>query len=165
MRPHAIDLLHMDVPGAIAASAVEGPQGWVLIESGPSCTGETLDQGLRDLGVEPEELAAFRSDSDPAKRTDADIVTAIKTCYDPEIPVDIYELGLIYVIEVREANAVFVQMTLTSPMCPVAETLPPEVEDKVRSVPGVAGVELELVWDPPWSPDLMTEAARLQLNM
>jgi len=93
------------------------------------------------------------------------VVAALKSCYDPEIPVDIYELGLIYVIEVREANAVFVQMTLTSPMCPVAETLPPEVEDKVRSVPGVAGVELELVWEPPWSPDLMTEAARLQLNM
>ena len=99
------------------------------------------------------------------KQLHDDVVTAIKTCYDPEIPVDIYELGLIYVIEVREANAIFVQMTLTSPMCPVAETLPPEVEDKVRSVSGVSGVELELVWDPPWSPDLMSEAARLQLNM
>ena len=94
-----------------------------------------------------------------------DVTAAIKTCYDPEIPIDIYELGLIYKIEVREANAVFVQMTLTSPMCPVAETLPPEVEEKVRGVPGVSGVELELVWDPPWSPDLMSEAARLSLNM
>ena len=94
-----------------------------------------------------------------------DIIAAIKTCYDPEIPVDIYELGLIYQIEVREANAVHVQMTLTSPMCPVAETLPPEVEDKVRSVPGGAGVELELVWDPPWNMDMMSEAARLSLNM
>jgi FeS assembly SUF system protein len=99
------------------------------------------------------------------KQLHDDVVTAIKTCYDPEIPVDIYELGLIYVIEVREGNAIFVQMTLTSPMCPVAETLPPEVEDKVRSVGGVSGVELELVWDPPWTPDLMSEAARLQLNM
>ena len=94
-----------------------------------------------------------------------DIIASIKTCYDPEIPVDIYELGLIYRIEVREANDVFVQMTLTSPMCPVAETLPPEVEHKVRTVPGVNEVELELVWEPPWSPDMMSEAARLTLNM
>lgn len=94
-----------------------------------------------------------------------DVITSIKTCYDPEIPVDIYELGLIYTIEVRDANLVYVQMTLTSPMCPVAETLPPEVEHKVRSVPGVGDVELELVWEPPWTPDMMSEAARLTLNM
>ena len=101
----------------------------------------------------------------PAEELYPAIVEMIKTCYDPEIPVDIYELGLIYKIEVREANSVYVQMTLTSPMCPVAETLPPEVEDKVRAVHGVSGVELELVWDPPWSPDMMSEAARLTLNM
>ena len=94
-----------------------------------------------------------------------DVVMMLKTCYDPEIPVDIYELGLIYTIEVREANAVYIEMTLTSPMCPVAETLPPEVEAKIRTVPGVSGVQLDLVWDPPWSPDLMSEAARLTLNM
>ena len=94
-----------------------------------------------------------------------DVITSIKTCYDPEIPVDIYELGLIYTVEVRDANLVYVQMTLTSPMCPVAETLPPEVEHKVRSVPGVDNVELELVWEPPWNPDMMSEAARLTLNM
>jgi len=120
----------------------------------------------RESGTTPAaDTTAAQTEPISPEALHADIVTAIKTCYDPEIPVDIYELGLIYVIEVREANAVFVQMTLTSPMCPVAETLPPEVEDKIRSVPGVAGVELELVWDPPWSPDLMTEAARLQLNM
>ena len=94
-----------------------------------------------------------------------DVIAAIKTCYDPEIPIDIYELGLIYEIEVREANAVFIKMTLTSPMCPVAETLPPEVEEKVRGVPGGAGAELELVWEPAWSPEMMSEAARLELNM
>ena len=99
------------------------------------------------------------------KQIHDDVVAALKTCYDPEIPVDIYELGLIYEIDVREGNAVYLQMTLTSPMCPVAETLPPEVEAKVREVPGVSGVELELVWDPPWRPDLMTAAARLALNM
>jgi FeS assembly SUF system protein len=94
-----------------------------------------------------------------------DVIAMIKTCYDPEIPVDIYELGLIYQVDVREGNTVYVQMTLTSPMCPVAETLPPEVEEKIRGVPGVSGVELELAWEPPWSPDMMSEAARLELNM
>ncbi len=93
-----------------------------------------------------------------------DVIASIKTCYDPEIPVDIYELGLIYQVDVREANAVYVQMTLTSPMCPVAETLPPEVEEKVRMVPGVKEVALDLVWDPPWHPDMMSESAKLALN-
>ena len=93
------------------------------------------------------------------------IVEALKTVYDPEIPVDIYELGLIYEVSVRPENSVYVKMTLTSPMCPVAETLPPEVEEKVRMVEGVADVELELVWDPPWNPDMMSEAAKLELNM
>ena len=93
------------------------------------------------------------------------MIDVIKTCYDPEIPVNIYDLGLIYQVDVREKNEVYVQMTLTSPMCPVAETLPPEVEDKVRGVAGVGTVELELVWDPPWNMDMMTEAARLELNM
>ena len=92
------------------------------------------------------------------------IVSVLKTVYDPEIPVDIYELGLIYEIDIDSSNAVRMQMTLTSPMCPVAETLPPEVESKVRTVRGVAGVTLDLVWDPPWSPDMMSEAAKLELN-
>ena len=100
---------------------------------------------------------------DPAQVKDA-IVQVLKTVYDPEIPVDIYELGLIYEVDVREANAVYVKMTLTSPMCPVAEILPPEVEEKVRGVPGVSDVELELVWEPPWNPDMMSEAAKLELN-
>jgi metal-sulfur cluster biosynthetic enzyme len=117
------------------------------------------------------------------------IVQVLKTVYDPEIPVDIYELGLIYSVDVAEDNTadstedntagaageqaegnpkereVGIVMTLTSPMCPVAETLPPEVEDKVRAVQGVASVSLDLVWDPPWTPDLMSEAAKLELNM
>jgi FeS assembly SUF system protein len=92
------------------------------------------------------------------------IVAAIKTCYDPEIPVDIYELGLIYEIDPRDAGVAYVKMTLTSPMCPVAEILPLEVEEKVRSVEGVTKVDLELVWDPPWDVEMMSEAARLELN-
>jgi FeS assembly SUF system protein len=93
------------------------------------------------------------------------VVAQLRTVYDPEIPVDIYDLGLIYEVEVRAEGKVYVKMTLTSPMCPVAETLPPEVEEKVRSVEGVSDVDLDLVWDPPWHPDMMSEAAKLQLNM
>jgi len=116
---------------------------------------------MTEAPKQPADSDALRS---PEQLRD-DVIEAIKTCYDPEIPVNIYDLGLIYRVEVREANAVQVQMTLTSPMCPVAETLPPEVEDKVRNVPGVSGVELDLVWEPPWSIDMMSEAARLSLNM
>lgn len=92
------------------------------------------------------------------------VIEALKTVYDPEIPVDIYELGLIYAVEV-EGSAVQIRMTLTSPMCPVAETLPPEVEAKARAVPGVSDVRLELVWEPPWNPAMMSDAARLELGM
>ena len=106
-------------------------------------------------------LEAPESMSDVGER----IVEQLKTVYDPEIPVNIYELGLIYQVDVRADQTVYVKMTLTSPMCPVAETLPPEVEAKVAGVPGVAGVELELVWDPPWDMSMLSEAARLQLNM
>jgi FeS assembly SUF system protein len=92
------------------------------------------------------------------------LVDVLKTVYDPEIPVDIWELGLIYDLDVDEAGGVKIRMTLTSPMCPVAETLPPEVEAKARGVEGVTDVKLDLVWDPPWSPSMMSEAARLELN-
>jgi FeS assembly SUF system protein len=115
------------------------------------------------------DVATPQPEVNPAQSAAGDveqrIIETIKTVYDPEIPVDIYELGLIYEVEVRPENFVYVKMTLTSPMCPVAETLPPEVELKVRSVEGVSDVELELVWDPPWHPDMMSEAAKLTLNM
>ena len=92
------------------------------------------------------------------------IVEALKTVYDPEIPVDIFELGLIYDIEVNETGSAKVRMTLTSPMCPVAESLPGEVEMKVASVSGVNGAEIDLVWEPPWEPSMMSEAAKLTLG-
>jgi FeS assembly SUF system protein len=93
------------------------------------------------------------------------IIERLHTVYDPEIPVDIYELGLIYEVKVDEGGKVGIRMTLTSPMCPAAEALPPEVETRAREVAGVTGVELELVWDPPWTPERMSEAARLELGM
>lgn len=92
------------------------------------------------------------------------IVDVLKPVYDPEIPVDIYELGLIYGLEIDEERHVKLVMTLTSPMCPVAESLPPEVEQKVRGVPGVAHVDLELTWEPAWDPSRMSEAAKLELG-
>jgi FeS assembly SUF system protein len=93
------------------------------------------------------------------------IVETLKTVYDPEIPVDIYELGLVYGFEIDPDGKVDVKMTLTSPACPVAEILPVEVDKKIRMIHGVTDVVIELVWDPPWSPELMSEAARLELNL
>ena len=93
------------------------------------------------------------------------IVEVLKTCYDPEIPVDIYELGLIYDIDVSDEGAVEIKMTLTSPACPVAGTLPPEVERKIGSVEGVTSAKVEVVWEPTWTPEKMSEPAKLQLGM
>lgn len=95
----------------------------------------------------------------------ARVVAAIQTCYDPEIPVDIYQLGLVYRIEISDDAAVDVDMTLTSPNCPVAGTLPGDVERTIAAVAGVAGARVGVIWDPPWGPERMSEAARLQLGM
>jgi len=92
------------------------------------------------------------------------VIEELRTVYDPEIPVDIYELGLVYEVDVKPDGYVLIRMTLTSPACPVAESLPGEVELRAAAVEGVRGVEVELVWDPPWGPSLMSEAARLQLG-
>ncbi|RRJ94209.1 SUF system Fe-S cluster assembly protein [Flavobacterium macacae] len=94
-----------------------------------------------------------------------DIVKVLKTIYDPEIPVDIYELGLIYDVMVNTDYEVKILMTLTSPNCPVAETLPREVEDKVNQLENVKATEVEITFDPPWSKDLMSEEAKLELGM
>jgi FeS assembly SUF system protein len=93
------------------------------------------------------------------------IVSEIKKIYDPEIPVNIYELGLIYKIEVKETKKVNIDMTLTSPNCPVAESLPKMVKDNILKLEGVSDVDLNLVWDPPWTKDKMSEAAKLELNL
>ncbi len=93
------------------------------------------------------------------------IVKILKTIYDPEIPVDIYELGLIYDVLVNEDNEVKILMTLTSPNCPVAETLPVEVEEKVKSLNAIKDAEVEITFDPPWTQDLMSEEAKLELGM
>ncbi len=93
------------------------------------------------------------------------VVEQLRTCYDPEIPVNIYELGLIYDVKVAADGGVLVVMTLTSPNCPAAQSLPADVEAKAKSVPGVTAAKVNVVWDPPWNPSMMTEAARLQLGI
>ncbi len=92
------------------------------------------------------------------------IVEILKTLYDPEIPVDIYELGLIYDIQIDDSNVAHVKMTLTSPACPVAGSLPGEVEDRVKSVIGIEDAKVDVVWDPPWNPEMMSEEAKLELG-
>jgi FeS assembly SUF system protein len=92
------------------------------------------------------------------------IMTALKTVYDPEIPVDVYELGLIYEISIYPVNNVHVLMTLTSPSCPSAEAIPTEVEQKIKAISGVNDVKVEITWDPPYSQDMMSEAAKLELG-
>lgn len=101
----------------------------------------------------------------PSVPTEEKIIEAIATVYDPEIPVNIYELGLIYAIEIADDGGVRVEMTLTAPACPSAQELPEQVEMAVRTVPGVVSCFVETVWDPPWDPSRMSEEARLQLNM
>ena len=93
------------------------------------------------------------------------VISEIKKIYDPEIPVNIYELGLIYDISIKNEKDVTVKMTLTSPNCPVAESLPKEVKDSIIAIKGVGKVDLDLVWDPPWNKSMMSEAAKLELNL
>ena len=93
------------------------------------------------------------------------VIALLRDVYDPEIPVNIYELGLVYDVRVDESGGVDIVMTLTSPMCPVAEILPVEIETRTREIEGVRDVRIDLVWDPPWDPEMMSEAARLELGM
>ncbi len=117
-------------------------------------------------------LAGFLSEKKPELEANAPggelqeaVIEALKSIYDPEIPVDIYELGLIYDVAISEDGDAIVTMTLTTPHCPVAESMPGEVELRVLSVPGIRDAEVKLVWDPPWDPSKMSDEARLELGM
>lgn len=118
---------------------------------------------------EMDEVKENTNDSQPVipevKSLRDRVVETLKTCYDPEIPVDIYELGLIYEIRIEEGNDVYIKMTLTSPACPVAETLPPDIENKVRDMPDVNNAKVEVTFDPPWEKDMMSDEAKLELGM
>lgn len=96
--------------------------------------------------------------------TQSTVISVLKTVHDPEIPVDIYELGLIYEVKITEDGFVHIEMTLTSPNCPVAESLPAEVEEKVGNIDGATGAKVNIVFDPPWSQDMMSEEAKLELG-
>ncbi|MFD2203573.1 DUF59 domain-containing protein [Shivajiella indica] len=100
----------------------------------------------------------------PSQELKDKVVNAIKQVYDPEIPVDVYELGLIYEISIYPVNNVYILMTLTSPNCPSAESIPSEIKEKIEQIPGINHVELELTFDPPYSQDMMSEAAKLELG-
>ena len=93
------------------------------------------------------------------------IIAEIKKVYDPEIPVNIYDLGLIYNIEIKNENEAYIEMTLTSPNCPVADSLPKMVKENINSIEGIKKVDLKLVWNPPWTKDMMSEEAKLELNL
>ncbi len=127
----------------------------------------SLTPSPEEAPAAPEVIAEAVAAAPPADPSDVEnaIVEALKTVFDPEIPVNIYELGLIYDIDLLDEGAVKVKMTLTSPGCPVAGSLPGEVQAKVQGVPGVGAVDVELVWDPTWNPSMMSEAARLELGM
>jgi len=112
-----------------------------------------------------QQQPADKSQSVSSDEIKEKVIAVLRTVYDPEIPVDIYELGLVYDIDVKPSGAVDLKMTLTSPMCPVAESLPPEVESKIGKVSGVTEASVEVVWDPPWTMEMMSEAAKLQLGM
>jgi FeS assembly SUF system protein len=124
-----------------------------------------------ESSVKPAENSAAQNQPEAAPQTQdtealrEKIVDVLRSIYDPEIPVNIYEIGLIYSVDIDPANAVNIRMTLTSPACPAAGTLPGEVEDKTRRVQGVTDVKVDLVWDPTWSPAMMSETAKLQLGM
>ena len=123
-----------------------------------------LDRAEAFLAESPEETAA-RSRAEEVEAVGEEIVDVLKSIYDPEIPVNIYELGLIYKIDIEDDDRVIVTMTLTSPSCPVAESLPIEVESKVAALDKVSACTVEISWDPPWHPSMMSEEAQLELGM
>ena len=116
---------------------------------------QTVPSAAADSALPPEELDAFGKE----------LIVALKTVYDPEIPVDIYELGLIYKVDVADNKDVTIDMTLTAPGCPVAGEMPVMVKDAVKTVKGVGEVKVNMTFDPPWTPDRMSEEAKLELNM
>ena len=120
---------------------------------------EVVDDQVKDEQTPPG------NGSSNKQELEEKIIQGLKTCYDPEIPVDIFELGLIYEIKIDNDANVNIKMTLTSPACPVAGSLPGEVEMKIKCIPGIKSVNIELVWNPPWDRDMMSEVAKVELGM
>ncbi len=143
---------------------VDTPTPTVSEASGTPASPRTAADGASPAALNGEAVSDAAVSDDLARLTD-EIVTAIKTVYDPEIPADVYELGLIYRIDIADDRAVHVEMTLTTPNCPSAQELPTMVENAVASVPGVGPVDVKVVWEPPWEPSRMSDEARVVLNM
>lgn len=159
----------LDLPAAQPApTGATEPPGMTRAADGVGHPDTGTETGQVTMPASPGSPSAASAEAAPLRvqsDVEAQVIEALKSCFDPEIPVNIYELGLIYSIEVTPERAVAVRMTLTSPMCPVAGSLPPEVEAKIRAIPGAASAAVEVVWEPPWNPSMMSEAAKLQLNM
>lgn len=155
--------------------AAPAPNDEVVAEKPPRARVSDVVDPDEPAGEQPrqrdylEGFLAAKPPETPANGAGGDlqqaVIDALKEIYDPEIPVNIYDLGLIYGVEVDEESDATVIMTLTTPNCPVAETMPGEVELRASSVPGIRDAEVQLVWDPPWSPEKMTDEARLELGM
>jgi FeS assembly SUF system protein len=126
-----------------------------IIPDTPAAAAEPISQPVGDLVADPLKTLEIKPK----------VIEALSSVYDPEIPVNIFELGLVYDVIVNSAAVVGVRMTLTAPACPAAQTLPVEVREKVRQIPGVSDARVEIVWDPPWSKDRMSDAAKLQLGL
>ena len=141
--------------------AVKPPKARVVVESAADTLERKRDYLAGFLAQKPAEA----SEAEPGGDLYEAVVDALKDIYDPEIPVNIYDLGLIYNVEILDGNHARVTMTLTTPHCPVAESMPGEVELRVGAVPGVGDAEVNLVWDPPWDPGKMSDEARLELGM
>jgi FeS assembly SUF system protein len=137
---------------------------WVFADHWPLITGHREQRYTMDL-LKYCEGGDMDGDSKGSESIEEQVIDTLRTVYDPEIPVNVYELGLIYGIQVNPGGEVIVRMTLTSPGCPVAGSLPPEVEQKVLAIAGVQSARVDLVWDPPWNPGMMSDAAKLQLGM
>ncbi|WP_305097627.1 SUF system Fe-S cluster assembly protein [Croceibacterium aestuarii] len=158
------DYIAAPPPNEVVA-AVEQPPRARVDDAVEESAGAKLERKKDYLEGFLAQKPAAVSGGEPGGELYEAIVAALKEIYDPEIPVNIYDLGLIYGVEVDEEGAAQVIMTLTTPHCPVAESMPGEVELRVGAVPGVRDAEVSLVWDPPWGPDKMTDEARLELGM
>jgi FeS assembly SUF system protein len=130
----------------------------------PGAQGDDIESGSTDAAADNPPSVSLQSVADDDSLLDR-VISGMREVFDPEIPLNIYDLGLIYRIDIDTDNQVAIDMTLTSPNCPVAGSLPGEVENAARGVAGVADVVVELVWDPPWDPQVMSEAARLELGL
>ena len=132
-----------------------------IVETAASATPANAEDGVARTNLEAQSALP----PEETERLGGEIVTALKTVFDPEIPADIYELGLIYKVDIKDDRGIDIEMTLTTPNCPAAGELPTSVENAVASIPGVGTVNVNLVWEPAWTPERMSDEARLVLNM